>query len=238
MLLMMSLFCFIPLESRRLLAHHGLKMPCNPRSAACEQPSFHWDLGNNIWMGCNKHHQNVLPCIAKGHNLWDVRRMRPWLGLQLMMAQGFPKDMKLKYDPDDPSIPQHIHPIISREFKNKAKEVTDSDLRNMAGNTMTIPVMGILQVATKLSSSLTHPFRFFKQPLYKPFQPQPCQFKSNPFKCVLISFMLHLFCACQCMGPSGYIGERLRVVPGAHGPGVAHWCWRLSLAVRQEHECD
>ncbi len=102
-------------------------------------------------MGCNKHHQNVLPCIAKGHNIWDVRRMRPWLGLELMRAQGFPKDLKLKYDPHDPSIPAHIHSIISKHFKGKAKEVTDGDMRNMAGNTMTIPVMGILQVIPKLS---------------------------------------------------------------------------------------
>ena len=132
-LLLLSMFL-----SDRLLAEHGLKQPCisNP-------PAFHWELGSNIWMPRNKSNLDVLPCITKSHMIWDVRKGRPWLGSELMQAQGFPKDMKLVYDPDDETLPPSIHNAIARLGRTC---VSDRELKHMAGNTMTIPIMGILQV--------------------------------------------------------------------------------------------
>ena len=92
----------------------------------------------------NKYFTHMLPCISKNHTVWNVQEMRPWLGHQLMMAQGFPKSMKLEFDPTDESIPKHIRDTISKRLKKR--KVSDLDLKHMAGNTMTIPVMGILEV--------------------------------------------------------------------------------------------
>ena len=132
-LLLLSMFL-----SDRLLAEHGLKKPCtfNP-------PAFHWELGSNIWMARNKFNLDILPCITKSHMIWDVRKGRPWLGSELMQAQGFPKDMKLYYDPDDETLPPSIHNAIARLGRTS---VSDRELKHMAGNTMTIPIMGIIQV--------------------------------------------------------------------------------------------
>lgn len=66
-----------------------------------------------------------------------------------MMAQGYSKDVKLHFDPADPSNQSNNYPsindVVTRELKKRS--VTDGDLSKMAGNTMTIPIMGILQVA-------------------------------------------------------------------------------------------
>jgi len=108
-------------------------------------PPFHWELGSNIWMARNKFNQDLLPCITKSHTIWDVRRGQPWLGKQLLWAQGFPRDMKRRYNPEDSSIPKHIHDAISMRLNGKTY-VSDADLKKMAGNTMTVPIMGLLQV--------------------------------------------------------------------------------------------
>ena len=134
----LSLLLLSILLSDRLLAEHGLQQPCisNP-------PAFHWELSSNIWMSRNKFNLDVLPCITKSHVIWNVKKGRPWLGNELMQAQGFPKDMKLFYDPDDKTLPPSIHNAIARLGKTG---ISDRELKHMAGNTMTIPIMGILQV--------------------------------------------------------------------------------------------
>ena len=134
----LSLLLLGILLSDRLLAEHGLQQPCisNP-------PAFHWELSSNIWMSRNKFNLDVLPCITKSHVIWNVKKGRPWLGNELMQAQGFPKDMKLFYDPDDKTLPPSIHNAIARLGKTG---ISDRELKHMAGNTMTIPIMGILQV--------------------------------------------------------------------------------------------
>jgi len=101
-------------------------------------------------MGRNKHNQNVLPCISRKALIWDVENMRPWFGLELMMAQGFPKDLKLSFNPDDAALPEPIRTAICRETTKRS--LTDRDLKKIAGNTMTIPIMGILQVAEVIST--------------------------------------------------------------------------------------
>ena len=113
-------------------------------------PAFHWELGSNIMYSRNKAAIGLLPCITKSHTVWDVQGQKPWLGLQLMMAQGFPSNMKLKFDPSNHSkeetIPSNMRTIISDRLGGKC-ELNDRDLKQMAGNTMTIPIMGLLQVA-------------------------------------------------------------------------------------------
>jgi hypothetical protein len=88
--------------------------------------------------------------------IWNVKKGRPWLGQELMQAQGFPKDMKLRYDPNDETLPVAIHNAITR--LNRHMTVTDSDLKKMAGNTMTVPIMGLLQVRAAPLNNIQHPW--------------------------------------------------------------------------------
>jgi hypothetical protein len=61
-------------------------------------PRFFWDISPNVKYARNKHHTDLIPCILRSHTIWDVANMRPVIGLQLLMAQGFPADMKLNFD--------------------------------------------------------------------------------------------------------------------------------------------
>jgi hypothetical protein len=101
---------------------------------------------------------NLLPCISKGHTVWDVRRMRPWLGVELMMVQGFDPKAKCKFDPLDQgileSLPERIVEAIER--MHPKWEVSDLDLKRMAGNTMTVPVMMLLQAFPVSPSTQIH----------------------------------------------------------------------------------
>ena len=60
------------------------------------------------------------------------------------MAQGFPSNMKLKFDPGDQTVPEATRTAIAKRLSKR--EVSDLDLKHMAGNTMTVGVIGILQV--------------------------------------------------------------------------------------------
>lgn len=80
--------------------------------------------------------------------------MRPWSGIELMMVQGFSPDLKLEFDAKDEGVPAHIRQIIQRHLTKRA--VTSHDLKQMAGNTMTQPIMLILQVSAGLALVLLH----------------------------------------------------------------------------------
>ena len=99
-----------PFKFDRLTGNLGLQLPLS------SPPPFFWDLSNSIWMSRNKHYKNLIPCITRGHTMWDVLNMRPLLGLQLMMAQGSPNDLKAQFDPADASIhpSRKSSPMISR----------------------------------------------------------------------------------------------------------------------------
>lgn len=114
--------------------------------------NFHWDLENNVYMERNKHPSwsGVLPCIPKNHVLWDVNRARPWIGFELMMAQGFPNTLKTGVAKDH-DLPMNVQKAILRLMHThgqhrKECSVTDRDLCALAGNTMTVPIMMLLQV--------------------------------------------------------------------------------------------
>ena len=105
--------------------------------------SFHWDIMNNVYMGRNKSQADIVPCISKKHTIWDLKRQKPWFGKELMLVQGFPKDISLSLDDNSKSIPARIRSTLQRM---SSTTVSDTDLLRMAGNTMTVPVMMILQV--------------------------------------------------------------------------------------------
>ena len=60
--------------------------------------------------------------------------------------------MKLRYNDQDKAISKPIHTAIQSRLRGKVK-ITDLDLRCMAGNTMSVPVMGALQVAVVIQLS-------------------------------------------------------------------------------------
>ena len=105
-----------------------------------------WDVSNNVQLQYPKAADtvNIIPSLAKGSKIWDVARMQPWLSLELMAAQGFPTDSKLSFSEEDMEIPQHVKDAILQRVKYK--DVSDSDLHRMAGNTMSVPIMVLLQV--------------------------------------------------------------------------------------------
>jgi len=121
----------------------------NGMGEPAEMPPLHWDLAGNVCVNRNKSisMENVLPCISKNHTIWDVVNMKPWLGLELMRAQGFPEDCKLKFSLQDPTIPPHIKTAIAGRLRKS--ELSDYDLHAMAGNTMSIPIMFLLQAPSE-----------------------------------------------------------------------------------------
>ena len=138
--------CLTARERDVLLLHsHVYKIAFNTSNI----PNFHWDLGNNIdW--CRSKSQSstdYLQCISRGHKIWDIGRRRPWLGLELMRLQGFPDDVKLEFREDTVARASVREAILERLEKTL---VTDTDLHSLAGNTMTVPVMMLLQVALEI----------------------------------------------------------------------------------------
>jgi hypothetical protein len=103
-------------------------------------------------MARKKSSTHILPCITKSHVIWNVSDGVPWLGKQLLCVQGFPKDLKFHYNDQDKAISKPIHTAIQSRLRGKVK-ITDLDLRCMAGNTMSVPVMGALQVAVVIQLS-------------------------------------------------------------------------------------
>jgi hypothetical protein len=81
--------------------------------------------------------------------MWDLANMRPVLGLQLLMAQVFLPDVKLNFDDTNAASPAYLTKFVQETGK---KRVTDVDLKSMAGNTMTVQVMGIIQAGVKRSN--------------------------------------------------------------------------------------
>jgi hypothetical protein len=129
---------------------HGLK-------CSSTYPQLHWDLGHNIFMSRRKICDGDLPCISKTHTFFNVALQRPWTGWELLLAQGFPADMKTRFDPEDTGVPLQSRDAIVNRLGGKV-QVSDIDLKAMAGNTMSVPVMLLLQVSagSPLLSS-THP---------------------------------------------------------------------------------
>lgn len=125
------------LKLRKFALRRGIGQDINP--------PLHWDLSHSVWMPRNKSMSTagVLPCISKGHTIWDVQRQVPWLGFELLMAQGFPRDVQTIFQ-DTPETPNSIRRAIKSINKTS---VSDCELRQLAGNTMTVPVMMLLQVA-------------------------------------------------------------------------------------------
>ena len=84
--------------------------------------------------------------------------MRPVLGLQLLMAQGFPADLKLNFDPEtdmDHMDPHQFRCLSKFVAETGRTRVDDVDLRSMAGNTMTVQVMDI-QAGAKRCQEVKH----------------------------------------------------------------------------------
>ena len=124
-------------------------------------PRFFWDISPNVTYAINKHHTDLIPCILRTHTIWDVANMRPVIGLQLLMAQGFPADLKLNFDPEtdvDHMDPHKFRCLSKFVAETGRTRVDDVDLRSMAGNTMTVQVMGIIQAGVKRCQEVKHRF--------------------------------------------------------------------------------
>ena len=100
----------------------------------------------------------MVPCILRTHTIWDVANMRPVNGLQLLMAQGFPADVRLHFDETcvcDMDLYQAGCLTKFVEGTGKTR-VDDMEIRSMAGNTMTVQVMGIIQAGVKRCQEVKH----------------------------------------------------------------------------------
>ena len=85
--------------------------------------------------------------------------MRPVIGLQLLMAQGFPADLKLNFDAEADRDHMDLFQFgcLSNFVADTGRtRVDDMDLRSMAGNTMTVQVMGIIQAGVKRCQEVKH----------------------------------------------------------------------------------
>ena len=74
-------------------------------------------------------HDDVLPCLLKGHRYWHSGRGRPILGLELLRGQGFGKNV--------------VTSGVIREGDDPVT-VSDMELNRIAGNTISIPVIGVV----------------------------------------------------------------------------------------------
>jgi len=71
-------------------------------------------------------HMSFLPCLLKTHTYWITHRQRLLIGAEKLAAQGFPPYIETAYV--DPDGSQH--------------EISDAQLSSIAGNTISIPVIG------------------------------------------------------------------------------------------------
>lgn len=71
-------------------------------------------------------HLSFIPCLLKTHNYWVTHRQRLLIGVEKLAAQGFPAYIKTSYYDEDDS----------------ERQITDAELSSIAGNTISIPVIG------------------------------------------------------------------------------------------------
>ena len=97
--------------------------------------NFFWDLTNNVEYHRHKHtgNQGYLPCLLREHLFFSPRHGRPVLGLEKMWAQGF----------DD--VVMGDGPL----------QIDDKVLGKLAGDTMSVPIMGLLLGTLFASTHLT-----------------------------------------------------------------------------------
>lgn len=98
-----------------------------------------WDLTHNVTFAAWKEEQyeEKLPCLLRKHRYYHCGQQRLILGCELLRGQGFPKSIKTSgrvvaaRDPDF-SDPDH----------NTVCDVPDAQLNSIAGNTISVPVVG------------------------------------------------------------------------------------------------
>ena len=85
------------------------------------QHHFIWDLTNSAQFGCVKDPRlaGVVPCVLRGHILWDTKMGRPLKGTELLRVHGF-----------------CLEPAVSK--------LDDGILRKLAGDTISVPPIGCI----------------------------------------------------------------------------------------------
>mgnify|MGYP003333673834 CR=1 FL=1 len=82
---------------------------------------FIWDLTNSASFGCVKDPRlaGLVPCVLRGHILWDTKMGRPLTGSELLQVHGF-----------------CLEPAVY--------ELDDNILRKLAGDTISVPPIGCI----------------------------------------------------------------------------------------------
>ena len=88
------------------------------------------DVSNNVTMAAGKHlgRSGSMPCLLRSHQYVHTQRARPICGTERMRVQGFSRRLMLS----DTDAAGHVQKISQR------------DLCALAGDTMSVPVMGSL----------------------------------------------------------------------------------------------
>ena len=88
------------------------------------------DVTNNVTLAACKHvaRSGSMPCLLRTHVYVHTKRARPICGTERMRLQGFSRDLVLS----------------GLDSEGKILQVTQRDLCSLAGDTMSVPVMGSL----------------------------------------------------------------------------------------------
>ena len=88
------------------------------------------DVSNNVSMASCKHigHSGSMPCLLRTHQYVHTMRGRPICGTERMRVQGYSRDLALR----------------GKDSEGKPVQVSQRSLCALAGDTMSVPVMGSL----------------------------------------------------------------------------------------------
>jgi hypothetical protein len=103
-----------------------------------------WDCTRNAHGAYRKHAKatGVAPCLLTTHTYFNTLLGRPHVGLEHLLLQGFQKCVRTTVCIETPDLHKH-------------GSLTDDDLKFIAGNTISVPVIGTVMAIAQVSR-LTH----------------------------------------------------------------------------------
>jgi hypothetical protein len=133
----------LPLRMRDSIYLHT-EVACNLMNFDPSTLALVWDCTRNAHGAYRKNAKatGVAPCLLTTHTYFNTLLGRPHVGLEHLLLQGFQKCVRTTVCIETPDLHKH-------------GSLTDDDLKFIAGNTISVPVIGTVMAIAKVSR-LTH----------------------------------------------------------------------------------
>ncbi|CAK0899786.1 unnamed protein product [Prorocentrum cordatum] len=124
-----------------------------------EDVSMTWDLQNSLSWPRKKDASNAgaMDCMMRRHIHWNTKVGRPLSGLEQLIIQGFPANIRISEFPSGPARPVGIHDEASlpkAEVDSALEGLSDSDLRSLSGDTQSVPVLAAILIMAMSNSRI------------------------------------------------------------------------------------